>query len=387
MMKRGPVKLKLGIYCAVAAASVLLGGCASWNPFASEPKQKPAELAAFTPVAEVRSDWQVTVGRSEEYTFTPLVVGNNVYAAAKDGTLARYDNGRQEWRINVGQSISAGVGGNGKVVAVGSPKGEVLVFDAANGALAWKAQVSSEVLAAPAVNEQLVVVRSGDARIFAFDVKTGKRLWVYQRSTPTLSLRTPVGVVFGGRGILAGFPGGKLVALNPANGAPTWESTVALPKGTTELERIADLTSAPVVFGNSVCAAAYQGRVACFDLGNGNLNWSRDISSINGIDVDHKGVYVSDENGIVQAYDRNNGASLWKQDKLRYRVLSKPVVVGRYIAVGDKLGVVHVLRPDNGEFAARFMTDGSALSANPQNFRDGFVVQTRNGLLHALFVK
>ncbi|MBV2233959.1 MAG: outer membrane protein assembly factor BamB [Sterolibacterium sp.] len=386
-MKSGN-SVKLGLCCTLAAASVLLTSCASWNPFASKPKYKPAELTTLTATADIRSEWQANVGSSGEYTFTPLVVGNTVYAAARDGTLARYDNGQQVWRIRADQAISAGVGGNGKVVAVGSPKGAVLVFDAANGQLLWKAQVSSEVLAAPAVNEQLVVVRSGDARIFAFDATTGKRLWVYQRSTPTLSLRTPVGVVLaGGRGILAGFPGGKLLLLNPANGAPMWESTVAIPKGTTELERIADLTSAPVVFGNSVCAAAFQGRVACFDLGNGNLSWSRDISSISGLAADLKGVYVSDENGQVQAYDRSNGASLWKQDKLRYRGLSRPVIVGRHVAVGDKFGVVHVMRPDNGEFVARFTTDGSALAADPQNYRDGFVVQTRNGLLHALFVK
>lgn len=385
MMERSA--MKFGSYCAIAAASVLLGGCASWNPFASSPKQKPAELTALTPTAEVRSEWQANIGNGEEYTFTPLVVGGNVYAAAKDGALARYDEGRQTWRINVGQVISAGVGGNDKVVVVGTAKGEVLVFNAGSGEPAWKAQVSSEILAAPAVNAQLVVVRSGDARIFAFDVKTGKRLWVYQRSTPNLSLRTPAGVALGSRAIFAGFPGGKLVALNPANGAPLWESTVAQPKGTTELERIADLTSAPVVFGNSVCAAAYQGRVACFDQGNGNLSWSREISSINGLDVDVKGVYVSDENGMVQAYDRSNGANLWKQEKLRYRGLSRPIVVGRYVMVGDKLGVVHVLRPDNGEFAARYTTDGSALSASPQSYRNGVVMQTRNGGVYALSVR
>lgn len=374
-------------YCALATAALLLSGCASLNPFASKPRHVPAELTAFTATANVHSVWQASLGRSGTYIFTPQVVGESVYAAAADGTLARYDAGRQAWRVNAGQKLSAGVGSNGQQVVVGTPKGGVLVFDAANGAALWQAQVSSEILAAPKVHEELVVVRSGDARIFAFDARTGKRLWVYQRSTPTLFLRTPTGVVFGGGHVLVGFPGGKLVALNPANGAPMWERTVSLPKGTTELERIADLGSAPVVFGNAVCAAAYQGRVACFGLSSGNLLWSREVSSISGLDVDVKGVYVSDENGVVHAYDRNNGTNLWTLESLRYRGLGKPIVVGRHVVVGDKLGVLHVLRPDTGEFAARYSTDGSALDADPQSYRDGFVVQTRNGALHALSVK
>lgn len=371
----------------LVAAAMALGACSSLNPFVSEPKNKPAELTSFTPTADLRSDWQAEIGRSREFVFTPAVVGSSVYAAAEDGALARFDNGREAWRINVGQPLSGGVGSNGKLVAVGSAKGDVLVFDAASGKPVWKTQVSSEVLAAPTVGENLVVVRSGDSRIFGFDAKDGKRLWVYQRSTPTLSLRSHVGVVLGGRAVLAGFPGGKLVALSAVNGAALWESTVALPKGATELERVADITSIPVVYGNAVCAVAYQGRVACFELSNGNALWSREISSSSGIDVDQKGVYVSDEKGAVQAYDRSNGSSLWKQDKLSYRGLSKPLAMGAYIAVADSFGIVHLLRRDDGSFAGRFNTDGGAVIADPQNFRDGFVVQTRSGTIHSLSVK
>ncbi|MBP9713780.1 MAG: outer membrane protein assembly factor BamB [Sterolibacterium sp.] len=372
---------------AACFAATVLTACSSLNPFASEPKNKPAELVAFTPITELASDWQTSVARSKEFVFTPNVVGSSVYAAAEDGTLARFDNGVTVWRIQAGSTLSGGVGSNGKLVAVGTDKGEVLVFEAASGKLAWKAQLSSEILAAPAVGENMLVVRSGDARIYAFDLKEGKRLWVYQRTTPTLSLRSHVGVVLSARAVLAGFPGGKLVALNPANGAPTWEATVALPKGSTELERVADITSLPVVYGNSVCAVAYQGRVACFELNNGNPVWSREVSSSAGLDIDKKGVYVSDAKGAVLAYDRSNGASLWKQDKLAYRELSRPLAINGYVAVADGQGVIHLLRNDSGAFAARYSAESSAITADPQLFRNGLVVQSRNGNVQALSLR
>jgi len=375
----------------LALASLALGACSSvekLNPFASSaPKVKPTELAAIQTSADFRSVWQAGVGSAGEFTFSPAVVGESVYAAARDGSLARFDAGRQVWRIAAGQTISGGVGSDGKLVVVGTPKGEVLAFEAATGREAWKARVSSEVLAAPAVAEGLAIVRSGDSRVFGFDVVDGKRRWVYQRSTPTLSLRSNVGVMPAGKVTLAGFPGGKLVAIANNNGAAVWEVTVALPKGATELERVADVTSSPVVSGSTVCAAAFQGRVACFDSNTGNTLWSREMSSSAGVDIDNRHVYVVDDKGGVHALDRSSGTSVWKQDKLALRGLTRPLALDGRVAVADFQGVVHLLRGEDGAFAARVNTDGSAVRAEPVRFGAGLLVQTANGGLHALEVR
>lgn len=373
-------------YCLLALAALALSACSSLNPFASEPRLKPAELVAFKPTADVTVQWQASAGRGEGYVFSPAVVGDSVYVAGADGSLARLDAGRQVWRTQAGQALSAGVGSNGRLLAVGTAKGEVLTFDAATGKPMWQAQLSSEVLAPPTVVDDMVIVRSGDSRIYGLSVLDGKRRWVYQRDTPTLALRSSAGVVMGGRAVLAGFPGGKLLALNPTNGGALWEATVAIPKGTTELERVADVTSLPVVYGNTVCAVAYQGRVACFELSNGKLLWSRDVSSTAGIDVDQKAVYVSDDKGNVLAYDRSNGASLWKQDKLSWRNLFKPLVAGSYLVVADSFGAIHLLNLGNGSFSARFQEGGGVMSA-PKSLREGFVVQMKDGTAYALSVR
>ena len=210
---------------------------------------------------------------------------------------------------------------------------------------------------------------------------------MYQRSTPALSLRSNVGVVMAGRVTLAGFPGGKLLAIANNNGAAVWEVTVALPKGSTELERVADVTSLPVPSGNTVCAAAFQGRVACFDAASGNTLWSRDMSSSAGLDVDSRHVYVTDDKGAVHALDRSSGASIWKQDKLAQRGLTRPLALGSHVAVADFQGVVNLLRREDGAFAARTTTDGSAVRAEPVRFGQGLMVQTVNGGLYALEVR
>lgn len=363
---------------------VLLGATALLSACGGESKVKPAELESFVATAELSPLWRGSTGKTDDFVFTPAVVANSVFAAGHNGTIVRYDEGREVWRVSLDEKLSGGVGSDGQLIAVGTPKGEVLAFDADTGKALWRARVSSEVLAAPSVGEGLVVVRSGDSQITGLDAKDGKRRWVFQRSTPTLTLRSNVGVLLGQTVVVAGLPDGKLVAINNQNGAVIWEVAVALPKGATELERVVDLTSLPVVREREICAAAFQGRVACFDIATGNQLWGRDISSSAGIDMDERRVYVTDDTGSVHAFARETGASVWKQDKLFMRAPTRPIALGRRVAVADFQGVVHLLDAETGAFVARATTDGSAIRADPQRLADGFVVQTRDGGIFAL---
>jgi outer membrane protein assembly factor BamB len=182
----------------------------------------------------------------------------------------------------------------------------------------------------------------------------------------------------------AGFRGGKLAAIALSNGGQRWEATVALPKGTTELERVTDVVGEPTLAGREVCAAAYQGKVACFEAASGRPLWSRDVSSLTGVSIDPRYAFVADESGALQALDRSSGRSVWKQDKLAHRSLTLPVPVGDVVAVADFEGYVHFLARETGAFTARYATRGGAVRAAPLRLPFGVLVQTQNGGLHAL---
>ncbi|HLU77778.1 MAG TPA: PQQ-binding-like beta-propeller repeat protein, partial [Burkholderiales bacterium] len=184
--------------------------------------------------------------------------------------------------------------------------------------------------------------------------------------------------------VFAGFAGGKLVAVDLKNGGLRWEGTVTLPRGTTELERVADVVGQPWVGDRAACAVAYQGRVSCFNLANGSQVWARDISSSAGLGVGTQNVYVSEDAGAVSAFDGASGGSLWRQDKLGNRQVSAPLPLGPEIVVGDVEGYVHWLARENGAFVARQATDGSPIRATPVPFAQGFIVQTTNGGIYAL---
>ena len=382
---------------AVALFAAIAGGCAvrdfavgdyydRW--FGSSSAIKPAELIAIKPTATAKILWQAGVGGANRYVFSPLVNGGSVTAAGASGQITRFDaaNGKVLARFDSKARLSGGVGGDSRLILVGTAKGEVLAFDPSGKEL-WRAQLTSALLSAPQTDQGIVVVRTGDSRIFGLDATTGARRWLFQRTLPALTVRTPVGVVLYRGGVFAGFPGGRLVALALNNGSVGWETAVALPKGATELERVVDVSSPPAIDGSQCCAVAFQGRAACFDLLKGTPLWARDISSIAGLAMDSRNVYVSDDKSAVVAFEKTNGASQWKQDKLFGRHISGPIVVGRYVAVGDFQGYVHFMLREDGSFAARIATDGSAIAAQPVAIDDGIVVQTRNGGIFAITIQ
>ena len=248
---------------------------------------------------------------------TALVPGfhnDAVYAASASGQLTRFDSatGSEVWSINTYSMLSGGVGVNDEMVLVGTFKGEVLAFDDQSNLL-WRSQVTSEILSPPQVGDGVVVVRTGEGRIFGLDAVNGKRKWVYQTSKPSLTVRSFAGVLVKGGAVFAGFAGGKLVAIQLSDGKVGWEVAVSKARGVTELERITDITSLPVADEKQICAVAYKGRVTCFEITSGNQIWTRDTSSSAGLAMDNKYVYVSEDDGSVVAYNKNNGTIIWKK--------------------------------------------------------------------------
>lgn len=353
---------------------------------------RPDTRPKMAPLPELKTSvahrilWQANIGNSGPVVFSPSVVGNAAFAAARDGAVARYDaaNGRQVWRTATGTQLSGGVGADSALVAVGSSEGEVIAIEAGNGNIRWRANVTSEVLAAPVVAGDIVVVRAADSRIFGLDAVDGRRRWVYQRAVPALTVRSNAGVVVRDNVAFVGFAGGRLAAIALGNGGLRWESAVAQPRGATELERVADVVGLPWVSDREVCAVAYQGRVACFDSANGQSLWARPMSSTNGLGADTRYLYVTDDRGAVHALDRSNGTSYWKQDRFFLRNLTVPLPLGRQVVAGDVQGFVHVMDRESGNLVGRIATDSSGVGAAIAALPEGMLVQTRNGGLYAI---
>lgn len=357
--------------------------------FGREAAEPPEPLAEIKQTASVKVLWQAKLGSTEIYDFTPAVDAGYAYVASAEGELSKLDviNGSQAWRVNVGEKLTGGVGVGGSLVIVGTQKGSIYAYDI-SGKLQWKSRLSSEVLSAPKYFDGLVIVRTGDSRIYGINANDGSRKWVYDRTGPALTLRSSAGVVVDGGAVYAGFAGGKLVSVRADNGKIMWEASVAQPKGVTEIERIADITSLPFVDGPLVYAVAYQGRIAAVDRTSGRVVWNRDISSLSGLTAEDARIYVSHAIGSVYALDYTTGKTFWRQAGLKNRQLTGPLAMGSLIAVGDVEGYVHFLSREDGAFSARVKTGDSQILPQMSLINSNtLLAQSRDGGIYALQIK
>ena len=384
---RAHARMLLGV-----SVMALMTGCSTlnaMNPFAAKDKgNNPAPLVELKGSMAVRTAWKVEIGKAMGYTFSPTLVDNSVLLAGAEGAIARVDaaTGRELWRINAASGLSSSAGSDGTMIAIGGEKGRLLTFDM-NGKALWSAQVSSEVLSAPLVSQGVVVVRSIDNRIVAFDAVTGKQKWTVQRVAPVLTLRNAPGMVVTGKDVLIAQPGGKLLSLILATGAPRWEVAVGESRGATELDRVTDIGGNPVLYEGDVCAVTFQGRVGCFDVSTGTARWTRELSSNGGVSVDQRFVFAVDDKGGVYAFNRETGASEWKNEKLAFRSPSTPVSYGRAVAVGDYQGYIHFMSREDGAFLARLATGDSPITSQPLVAGSNLIFQSQSGTVTAIAVE
>ena len=359
------------------AAIILVAFLSSCAFFEGSSKPKPTELQPVNAFVSAKQAWVSRIG-PVNFALDVANVGGMLHVASSDGSVAALDprTGADVWRTNVGSSLSAGVGSDGKVSAVVTQGNEVVAL--LNGREIWRQKLNAEVYTAPLVAGGRVFVLAADRSSQAFDGQTGRKLWAQQRPTEPLVLRQ-AGVLLAVNDTLVMGLAGRLAGLNPANGSIRWEAAIASPRGINDVERLVDLVGGVSRDGDVVCARAFQANVGCVNTARGNLIWTAPANGAQGVRGDERLLFGTEADGTVQAWVRADGTRSWRSEALRYRNLSAPVLVGRSIAIGDFSGIVHLLSRSDGALLNRVSTDGSAIATAPVLAGNTLVAVTRNG--------
>ena len=244
------------------------------------------------------------------------VSGDMVTVAATDGTVVMIDarSGQESWRANAGAPLVAGVGSDGSLVAVVTANNELVAMQ--GGKVLWKQRLTAQSYTAPLVAGRRVFVQAADRSTSAWDGQSGRRLWAQQRTAENLVLKSSGVLIAVGDTLVTGV-GGRLVGINPANGTSRWESPIAAPRGTNDVERLVDLTGSVSRVGDTVCARAYYASVGCVDTSRGALLWSKPATGADGVSGDDRFIYGTEENGNVVAWRRADGERAWQIEPLQ----------------------------------------------------------------------
>jgi len=402
----------------LGACLLLLGGCSwfSWLPWVDGDKKKddeaalkPAKLTKYESEVNIKRLWKAGVGSGlgrKYLRIRPAILADQIFAADGYGRIEAFNrfNGKRVWRTQIPSEsggflnsldfldrtdpsfVSGGVGSGGGFVFLGTTNAELIAFSAADGVEVWRAKVDGEVLAPPATGEGMVFVQTIDGSLMALEIETGNVLWQVDNQVPVLTLRGTATPVYEDGVIYAGLSNGNLLAVRAENGEPIWEHRVMLPEGRSELDRMVDVDSTPLLDGPMVYVVSYQGNVRGVRRADGNPLWEVEMSSFLDLGEGYGQLYVVDDNDTVVAIDRQTAEESWRNEALARRKLSSPVVFSNYVAVTDDDGYLHILAQSDGRLLGRRKLDGKGVRSR-MIYADGTLFALGNsGSLQALEV-
>ena len=368
--------LSAALRAGVVAALVAVAACST----PSKPTPAPLEPIATPRLAE-RQVWSAKLD-SVTFPLFVAVEGDAFTVAGSNGVVLALavGDGRELWRAEIGAPLAAGVGSDGRYAAVVTRDNELHVLD--GGKPRWHATLASRVETAPLVAGERVFVMGVDRAVHAFDAATGAKLWSFSRPGDALTLAQAGVLTAWGNTLLAG-QGPRLVGLDPLAGSVRWEAAIATPRGTNEVERLADLVGPAARVGKTLCMRAFQSAVGCVDAERGALLWSKNGGGYQAVDADAQFVYGADASDRVTAWKTADGDVAWSQERLLNRGLSAPRALADAVVFGDAEGYVHFLARDSGVTLQRLPTDGTAVVGKPALAGTTLLVVTRGGGVYA----
>ncbi|WNN43319.1 MULTISPECIES: outer membrane protein assembly factor BamB [Winslowiella] len=375
----------------------LLSGCSLFSGEEDVVKMAPLPKVEnqFTP----EKVWSTSVGDGIGDFYSnlhPAWQDSTVFAADRHGIVKALDaaNGKQKWKVDLSEKtgffsrnrsalLSGGVTAGGEHIYIGSERAQVYALNSADGSIAWQTNVAGEAMSRPVVSDGLVLIHTSNGMLQGLDQASGAVKWSVNLDMPALSLRGESAPATAFGAAIVGGDNGRVSAVMMNQGQLIWQQRISQPSGATEIDRLSDVDTTPVVVNGVVYALAYNGNLTALDLRSGQILWKREIGSVSDLIVDAGRIYLVDQDDRVMALSVEGGVSIWRQSDLLHRNLTSPVLYNGYIVVGDSEGYLHWINTDDGRFVAQQKVDSSGLQSEPVVASDKLLIQANNGEVYA----
>lgn len=371
----------------------LLQACAQVDDYllGKDNTPKPQALEALPSKVKVAKNWTVPTGGSHQPSGynkrKPVVSDNTVYTADNKGLVQAVNatDAKVQWSNALLQGVASGPVVADGLIALGMTDSSLVVLDQKTGKKRWEVGISGEVLANPVITKNKVIVKTIDGNVFAFDSQKGEKLWVVNHGAPELVLKASSSPVVMGNLLLVGFSDGKLDAIDINTGALAWQRSIAYASGASDVERLVDIDADPIVDGQVAYIASYQGYLGAISLHDGQFVWQKPASVYKNMTLGSDSLYLTDSDDVLWSITKTTGKVNWKQDSLKARGLTEPVLMNNHLIVGDNTGYLHIISLETGELLARSQLSG-AIDSAPVVTKGKLYVQTANGMLNQLSV-
>jgi outer membrane protein assembly factor BamB len=349
--------------------------------------------------------WSAKIGagdsRRNRITANPVVADGRVFTLDATALVsATSTSGQTLWTRDLtpssdrsDQSTGGGLAVDGGTVYVSQGFGILAALDAATGAVKWQQKLDATGSGTPTVWGALVYLPAGDDTGWAVNKKDGTIAWQIGASENVRNiLGAPAPALTKDFAIFA-FGSGEVQAVFRRGGLNRWDATTVGRRPGRALSFVSDVTSAPVVSGDTVYVGNQAGRLMALNLASGSRKWAGNEGATGPVWPIGGSVFaLTDLNELVRL-DATDGSRIWgvalpKFVKSRPRRQSEvfahygPIVAGGRVIVASNDGALRSYDPKSGALLSETEIPGGATTAPVIAGGTLYVVSTK-GQLHA----
>ncbi|WP_255200069.1 MULTISPECIES: PQQ-like beta-propeller repeat protein [unclassified Sulfitobacter] len=375
---------------------------ASWTQAAGTPSTRINHAALST---APQLAWSANIGkgdsRKQRITAAPVVAGGKIYTIDSSALVtATSASGTPLWSRDLtppsdgqGDATGGGLAVDGDTLYVSLGFGTVTALDAATGATRWEQDIEATGSGAPTVYGDMVYFTSGDDMGWALNKNNGRVQWQTGSSTVVGNiLTTPAPAISPEIAVMA-FGSGEVQGLFRSGGLNRWNVSVLGKRPGRALSNVSDISSGPVISGNTVYVGNMSGRLAAVTLSGGERQWTANEGVVGAVWPAGDSVFgVTDLNELVR-FDASTGQRVWgvklpnfvkEKPKRQSEIVTHhgPILAGGRIILASNDGVLRSFDPTNGALIGTAEIPGGATTAPVVAGGTLYVVSSK-GQLHA----
>jgi outer membrane protein assembly factor BamB len=347
-----------------------------------------------------RPQWVSVVKKGKLFKYkrkefsSPRIHGDLVFVGSDGGYFyaMKKKNGHKAWRFKTTAPVNSAPAFSSDLVFFGDDDGRLYALSLADGKEAWRADLGAEILAAPAVGANRVFVATSEGKVAALSADDGKVLWQVERKAEftgrlkmTIRGNASPALDASGDRIFVGYSDGVVQCLSASGGKVLWEkSLIKETKDGKGQKGFDDIDGTPLVDGDRVYTATFDGGLYALSKQNGNVLWSQPQGSASGFLLlgDGETLVVSGSNGHLYAYRKKDGTKLW-DSPIGKGALTAPVSYKDVIAVGLSDETMNFVDDEDGHVIARRFAKKGVFS-DPVVDEDRIYYLSNGGRLYSL---
>ena len=302
----------------VAAAGMVIAGSADGNIYCQN-------------ASTGKDAWRFDMG--ENVSAGPAIEGTSLFAISEGGRLCALDvaGGGLLWEASMppGASYSLPlVIENGELYVTTASGGIIKCSVPRKGAIDWQADAGAHLSSPVTVGQGMAVAVADGGKVYAYHASFGTEAWSIKKGLGGTGNLAPV--LADGRLIL-GSRGKDLFCFGPADGDPVWNATV---KST--------ISSSPAAGYGIVVLCTANGEAVAFNLSTGDVEWTAPLgANVSAPPAMAAGrVYMVTDEGSLVALDASDGKIAWRMDGAGAGLSAPAISEGRLLLATPRGGVM-----------------------------------------------